>query len=57
MSKNTKQALLAVRMCRSWKGHDFDVVNGASSSVGKYAKRVTKRASRRLDKALAADSE
>ena len=52
MSKNTRNAETALRMCRSWRGHDFDVVNGASSSVGVYAKKVTARASRRLDVAL-----
>lgn len=57
MSKRTKQALVAVRMCRSWRGHDFDVVNGARSSMGSYAKRVTKRANRRLNKAIVEDNE
>jgi len=57
MSKNTKQAVIALLMCRSWRGNDFDVVNGARSSVGKYAKRITKRAARRLDKALERDAE
>jgi len=57
MSKNTKQAVIALLMCRSWRGHDFDPVNGARSSVGKYAKRITKRAARRLDKALERDAE
>jgi hypothetical protein len=52
MSKNTRNAETALRMCRSWRGHDFDVVNGASSSVGAYAKNVTTRAARRLDVAL-----
>ena len=57
MSKKVRQALVAARMCRSWRGHDFDVVNGARSSVGSYAKRVTKRANRRLNKAMAEDNE
>ena len=57
MTKNLSKALFAVRMCRSWRGHDFDVVNGARTSVGKYAKRITTRAARRLDKALQSDTE
>jgi len=52
MSKRTKQALVAVRMCRSFRGHDFDVVNGSRSSVGAYAKEVTTRAERRLNSAI-----
>jgi len=57
LTKNLSKALLALRMCRSWRGHDFDVVGRARSSVGKYAKRITKRAARRLDKALQSDTE
>lgn len=55
MSKRTNQALTAVRMCRSWKGEDFCVVNGARSSVGSHAKDVTVRAERRLNHAIAAE--
>ena len=56
MSKRTHQALTAVRMCRSWRGHDFNVVNGSSSSVGAYAKDVTTRAERRLNTAIEAEA-
>lgn len=56
MSKRTHQAHVAVRMCRSWRGHDFDVVNGARSSVGRYAKDVTVRAERRLNAAIEAEA-
>ena len=54
--KNTKKAVIALTACKSWRGRAFDVVNGGSS-VGRYAKRVTKRAARRLDKALERDAE
>jgi len=57
MSKAINQALTAVRMTRSWRGHDFDVVNGCRSSVGRYAKKVTTRAARRLSKALSKESD
>jgi hypothetical protein len=56
MTKNIRKAAKVLRECRSFKGDDFDVVNGARSSVGNYAKRKTRRASRRLDKALAEDT-
>jgi len=41
-----------LRACFSYRGHDFDVVNGARSSVGRYAKDITVRARRRLDSAI-----
>ena len=56
MTKNVRKAARGLRDCNSFKGDDFDVVNGARSSVGRYAKKMTRRASRRLDKALAEDT-
>jgi hypothetical protein len=51
MLKATLQALIAARMCRSFRGADFTPRHGRSS-VGAFAKAVTARAERRLSAAL-----
>ena len=44
MTKNVRKAAKVLRMTSSAKGCDFDVVNGARSSVRNYAKKQTRRA-------------
>lgn len=50
--KSMRRAAENHLMCFSYRGHDFDVVNGASSSVGRRAKDITVRAARRLDREI-----
>lgn len=51
-----RRAAKRLRETRSFKGDDFDVVSGARSSVGHWAKGVTHRAARRLDRAIERDA-
>jgi hypothetical protein len=49
---NVRKALWAHQACFSYKGHDF-----CCEADRRYVKKVTKRAARRLGKALAQNAE
>jgi hypothetical protein len=52
MTTNLRKALKSKLACHSFKGHDFCCCGDT-----RYVKKVTRRAARRLDKALTLDIE
>lgn len=51
-SKSLNQALRNVRACHSFKGHDFNEVLVSGGLGRRRAKKHTRRANRRLNKAV-----